>query len=315
MKKNILKICFLSFIFAIFFFNSKFVVAQNDNKLHIVITDEDANNYVRLDTVIPLQTNVNEFLVKKGYDIQKNFVNGINELKLGRKINIFTEVVKADFTIKPKPKLNDNSAVADNLPADAVTEELPDGSKRITYKKKDANGNLITETIEMKKPASKVVLGKEDNSPKVATSMAAMQKLLKTPVNKDREQFYDISFSNNKVPSIHVSIVGFDFFDSNTVNNIDPDLLNAKRLNITDFTVQLSFVEGNYRFKFNLAERGDTWFNVYDVVGLPVYTEFLYDYEGSYDKLLKPFNIFSKGTFLVVITQPGKKFTQKLIIQ
>lgn len=113
-------------------------------------------------------------------------------------------------------------------------------------------------------------------------------------------------------PRTRISIEQPDFIDAAILNQKNEDLLNAKRLNVQNFSISPNYKEAHYEFSWDILEKNDTWINIYDAVGLAVYSEFMANYEGHFQKMLHEFSIFTKGTFFVLITQPNKKFVTKV---
>ena len=100
-------------------------------------------------------------------------------------------------------------------------------------------------------------------------------------------------------------------FDASTFNKLDPSLVNSKAMKLQNFKVKPDFKEGYFRFSFAMPNSEMSNFRIFDVVGNSVYQE---NFSGSYDKLVTPFHIHKQGTFLILINQDGKKWTQKVTI-
>ena len=71
--------------------------------------------------------------------------------------------------------------------------------------------------------------------------------------------------------------------------------------------------DGKFTLSFNVSEKGDTGISIYDINGKNVYSENLFNFEGTYKNEID-ISGESKGTYFLKITQGNKMSTRKIIL-
>lgn len=304
---------------------SSFLAAQQANKMRLLITDTGDNGVATIDTILPAGTDVDIVLKKLGYD-----QSSIAKASAGgkRQISIATEEIlempskfsregmpfnstEGTVTLDLSPKVTDTNQLKIEdivtIPPGATVEDLPDGGKRILTTEKDAFGNTYTkQTI--------VRMGKRESVADGGYTNNWVQmdgKPIPPAAESLRWDTQSYLNSSGAYPNVQVTIADCDMFDLSTLNSRDKTLINAEPLAVSGFMVKPDFKEGYFRFTFNLPTAEAAEMYVYDVIGAELYRETV---SGAYSKLIPEFNLYRKGTFLVLLRQGNKKFTQKLVL-
>lgn len=304
---------------------SAVLLGQDAGKIRLLITDVNDGRVTTIDTILPSGANVDLALQKMGYD-----QSSIAKASAGgkRQITIATEemiempsqfnregmpfnTTEGTVTLDISPKVTDESQLKIEdivkIPPGATVEDMPDGGKRILTTEKDAFGNTYTkQTI--------VRMGKREQVSDGGYTSNWVQmdgKSIPPATESLRWDSQTYLNSSSEYPNVQVTIADCDMFDMSTLNSRDKSLINAEPLKVTGFMVRPDFKEGFFRFTLTLPPGEGAEMVIYDVVGAQLHTEVV---SGTYSKLIPEFNLYRKGTFLVLLKQPGKKFTQKLVL-
>lgn len=294
-----------------------FAQSSYTKKVNVIVTDEMNGYPTVIDTILPTQAAAQRFLRLNGYD-DAGISRATSASKGQRKISVRTkEVLESKYYNVETGEINLDKYF--KVPAGATVKEI-DGIKEIHWVEADNRGNLVTRsatvrvgerkrlpqnttTYEMTTPASSIPVN--SNTPK---NMEYLKEMSNTRVNP----------SINSYPKFTVTIATTDIFDLNTLDNKAAWLPMARGLEVKNFMVNPDYHKGDFFFNFELEETApDTKLEVFDIVGFPVYSEDLANFSGKYSKTLPDFNLYKRGTYLVLITQEStsRKFTQKVIIR
>ena len=299
--------------------------AQNINKIRLLITDSQNGKVTSLDTIVSANSDMNEVLAKLGYD--QYSIAEMQSNNHNRRITIATEeIIDKQGNTSSSTTYDRNIAIENtnanklkiedimNIPKDAIVTENADGSKHILIQRTDANGKTTTEERTIRIGQRERI---SDSSGK-SSSWMNMEKgmplppTVDGPMNWTTESFSNISTDpSTSSMNVSVTVADCDMFDASTFNKLDPSLVNSKAMKLQNFKVKPDFKEGYFRFSFAMPNSEMSNFRIFDVVGNSVYQE---NFSGSYDKLVTPFHIHKQGTFLILINQDGKKWTQKVTI-
>ncbi|HRI26597.1 MAG TPA: hypothetical protein PK239_05850 [Chitinophagales bacterium] len=301
--------------------------AQQTNTIRLLITDTENAKMVTIDTLLPAGANVDAVLAALGYD-----QNSIARANAGskRQITIATEEIVeipskisrpegSPFASNPNMvKLDNTPTITANqqlkiedivkIPEGAVVEDMPDGSKRILTQEKDEFGNTYTKQTTVRMGSREGVADEGGYTGSWVNMDGKTIPPANEPLNWTTESF---SHSGSSYPSVQITLADCDMFDMSTLNSRDKSLINAEPLAVKGFMVKPDFKEGYLRFTFTLPNETPTQLIVYDVVGAKLHDEVV---SGTYNKLIPEFNLYRKGTFLVLLKQDGKKFTHRLSI-
>ncbi len=320
MKKHI---SFLS----LFFFTSlllsaasfNFLQAQSSHtkKVNVIITDEMNGIETVIDTILPTQSAAQRFLQIKGYD-DAGINRATSASKGQRKISVRTkEILESDLYNVETGKINLDKYL--KIPAGAKVKET-DGVREIEWVETDANGTMTLRNAT-------VNVHKRQRLPQNTTiyeiEVPEKQIDADSPTPESFEYLKEMSNveenrSIKSYPKFTVTIATTDIFDLNTLDEKESWLQMASGLPVENFMVSPDYNKGEFLFSFDLEEVAeDTKLEIFDVVGLPVYSEDLSELTGSYSKFLPDFDLYKRGTYLVMITQKStsQKFTQKVIIE
>jgi len=318
----------LSFIFLVAFtFNCAGLVAQNPGKIRLVITDSNKNGVATIDTILKAGTDIDMVLKSLGYD-QKSIANEGVDGK--RQVTIATEEIMEDpavwkdregktfgatektVTLDISPSISHENTLKPEdfvkIPEGAVVEELPDGTKRFTTTETDANGKTYTKRTTIS-PAKKERIADEGGYTNSWVNMEGQPiPPLAESLSWETETY---SQSTGTYPTVQITLAECDMFDMSTLNSRDKSILNYEQLPVEKFSVKPDYKEGYFRFSFSVPNAEPADFVIYDVVGSLLYSE---NVTGNYSKFIPDFNLYRKGTFLILIKQAGKKFTHRLTI-
>ena len=208
-----------------------------------------------------------------------------------------------------------------SIPKGAKVEDMPDGSKRITTYKNDGHGNRVVDktiTVRRKSAENAGVSEQETEWTEIENSSAPTlsKSTVVIPANAPRNTYTEMYDGTNlDMPNITVKTDDLDGFDNSTLAQKDPSLLNAPALKIDKYQFSPDFKEGFFRLSFSCEADKEVKISMFDVIGAPVYTETISNFIGSYSKLIADFSVYRKGTFLLLITQNGAKFSRKIEIE
>ncbi len=296
--------------------------AQYVSKVRLLITDSADGKIATIDTLLDAKTNITQVLEKLGYDdatLSKAQTSSRREITIAtEEIVELTGQTTSTSNLDRKSRIdNTNSQSMDinnylAIPPGAKVETLPDGSKRYITTKKDANGTYTEEKTITKGTSEKVA----DRSG-MTSGWVQMEKGKPLPptVNeplKWRGDSYEHRVDPLNVIKLNIIIADCDMFDASTLNKKDASLLNKKVINITDFSIKPDFEEEHYLFSFSLPSSETAKIEIFDIVGTPTYEE---NFSGNYKKFVKGFDLYKKGTFLILVQQGDKKFTQKVTFE
>lgn len=206
------------------------------------------------------------------------------------------------------------------IPKGAKVEDMPDGSKRITTYKTDKHGNRAVDktiTVRRKSSDNNQVAEQETEWTEIEHSPAPTlsKSTVLIPANAPRNTYTETYDGTNlDMPNVSVKTDDLDGFDNSTLVQKDASLLNAPTLKVDKYQFSPNFKEGFFKLSFDAEANKEIKISLFDVVGSPVYTEILSEFSGSYAKLIPDFSVYRKGTFLLLITQNGAKFTRKIEI-
>ena len=298
-------------------FNSLMAQASYTKKVNVIVTDEMNGILTVIDTILPNQAAAQRFLRLKGYD-DAGINRAASASKGQRKISVRTkEILESDIYNVETGEIDLNKYLT--IPAGATVKET-DGVREIEWTETDANGNISfrtatvnvhkrkrlpqnTTTYEIEVPNEKVKVGSE-----TPESFEYLKEMSNVTENRAIKSY----------PKFTVTVATVDIFDLNTLDGKADWLSMASGLPVENFMVSPDYNKGEFLFSFDLEEVAeDTKLEIFDVVGLPVYEESLSSLEGSYSKFLPNFNLYKRGTYLVLISQEStkQKFTQKVIIE
>lgn len=292
------------------------------NRVRLLITDINDGRVSKIDTLLPLQVDIDYVLQSLGYD-EARIIQYRASASEKRVITIETEEIQATdspativattaATTKAKQKILDTAAEA---PAPTSWNQEPS---------RTASPNPITTlsqgNVADTPPSQNIAIASEVPSGDGSTSSPIVKQEIisanDASINAQwRVMTYNVPQSPTamrKIPNIKVTVAEFDMFDSRAVNTKDATLLNRQPLRVSGFQVKPDFKEGYYKFSFNTEESG-AQIRVFDVVGNLLYSENMSN--TLYDKFIPDFDLFKQGTFLILVTLPDKKFTQKLILE
>lgn len=297
-------------------FNSLMAQASYTKKVNVIVTDELNGNVVKIDTLLPSQSAAQRFLRIKGYD-DAGINRATSASKGQRKISVRTrEILESDYYNVETGEINLDKYL--KIPAEATVKET-DGIREVEWVETDKNGNM---TIR----SATVNVHKRQRLPQNTTTYEIDVPNKKVKVGESPEEFEYLQEMSNvtenrtikSYPKFTVTVATTDIFDLNTLDEKAAWLQMASGLPVENFLVSPDYNKGEFLFSFDLAEVAeDTKMEIFDVVGLPVYSEDLSELSGSYSKFLPDFNLYKRGTYLVMITQKStsQKFTQKVIIE
>ena len=315
---------YLNFLLSLLLF-STICEAQNIAQIRLLITDSQNGKVTSLDTVVSANSDMNEVLAKLGYD--QYSIAEMQSNNHNRRITIATEeIIDKQGNTSSSTKYDRNIAIENtnanklniedimDIPKDAIVTENPDGSKHILIERTDANGKTTTEERTIRVGQRERI---SDSSGKSSSWMNMPEGMplpptVDGPMNWTTESFSSISTDPAAgMMNVSVTVADCDMFDASTFNKLDASLVNSKPMKLQNFKVKPDFKEGYFRFSFAMPNSEMSNFRIFDVVGNPVYQE---NFSGNYDKLIKDFHIHKQGTFLILINQEGKKWTQKVTI-
>ena len=299
--------------------------AQNISKIRLLITDSQNGKVNSVDTVVSANSDMNEVLAKLGYD--QHSIAEMQSNNHNRRITIATEeIIDKQGNTSSSTKYDRNIAIENtnasklkiedimNIPKDAIVTENADGSKHILIQKTDANGKTTTEERTIRIGQNERISdrsGKSNSWMNMEEGMP-LPPTVDGPMNWTTESFSSISTDPSSASkNVSVTVADCDMFDASTFNKLDPSLVNSKAMKLQNFKVKPDFKKGYYRFSFAMPNSEMSNFRIFDVVGSSVYQE---NFSGNYDKLITDFHIHKQGTFLILINQDGKKWTQKVTI-
>ena len=206
------------------------------------------------------------------------------------------------------------------IPKGAKVEDMPDGSKRITTYKTDTHGNRVVDktiTVRRKSNDNHSVAEQETEWTEIEHSPAPTlsKSTVLIPANASRNTYTETYDGTNlDMPNVSIKTDDLDGFDNSTLVQKDASLLNAPALKVDKYQFSPNFKEGFFKLSFDAEANKEVKISLFDVVGAQVYTETLSEFSGSYAKLIPDFSVYRKGTFLLLITQNGAKFTRKIEI-
>lgn len=326
------------------------LLAQSEKKNRLIISDEIGGFVTKIDTLLPAGSDPEKVLLQLGYD-SESIAKSYSGNK-ARKITVQTEEIITSAPVRTTtqlpPQIRDLGTTSKstliqkpttdhfdldkmlNLPPGALVEETPEG-KKITYTTTDDRGNISTEEILINtfKHSSNAPkqwqTPEETNTTKPKKQPIRIENGIATPIvppqeqtNLVRTETFTHSNNSGSQPDVKVTLSPLDMFDHSTLNNKNPNLLNAQTLHITNFSVKPDFEQGYLRFSFKNADAAanaisQTQIAIYDVLGYPIFSEMTGDIE--YNKLITDFHLYKRGSFLILITLDNKKFTQRLTLQ
>lgn len=279
--------------------------AQTITHYQVIITDDNGGQVTKIDTLIPASMSVDALVRSLGYD-QASIENS-PDTKSGRKVAVNTKEI-VDLPAFAKKGRELDVGYFFDIPEDAVIEDIP-GGKKITTTTIDEFGNVQTKESIVRRGEREYFDGQKE-----ATWHEVDALPIGSPGTKTTTKETYRAPGRDGMPDAKITIATADPFDNSTINSRDHSLINAAPLEVNDFLVRPDYDEGYFKFTFNVVEPGDTKLRVFDVIGVEVYTETLTDFDGKYNKRIPYFNIYRKGPFIILLTQEGKKFLQKVII-
>lgn len=204
-----------------------------------------------------------------------------------------------------------------NIPKGATVEDMPDGSKRITTYRTNKKGEKEVDkvtTVKRVKNGDEHTTEWEENQSSGTPTLSESHIVI--PANTNRSKYtetYDGSQLN--LPDVVVTTDEPDMFDNSVLMKKKPALLNAPSLALKEYAFGPDLKNGFFKLSFGTENASKpTEIYLLDVVGALVYTETISDFSGNYSKLIPDFSVYKKGTFLLLITQDGAKFTRRIEI-
>jgi len=300
----------------LFGFTPSTVNAQSSytKKIKVTITDEMNGLPTVIDTILPNQSAANRFLRLNGYD--NAGINRASSISKGkRKISVSTkEILESEFYDVQTGEIDLDKYF--NMPAGATVKET-DGFKEVDWVETDAYGNITARSATVR-------VGKRKRIPQNTTSYEIVGPTTKTssPTTSNTEYLKEMSSVRvnptiNSYPKLTITIATADIFDLNTLDGKADWLQMASGLKVENFRVSPDYDTEKFLLSFDLEQVAeDTKLEIFDVVGLPIHSEDLSNFSGTYSEFLPNFNLYKKDTYLVMITQKStsQKFTQKIII-
>lgn len=293
-------------ITATFFFLcfSTSVCAQTSSKIRLIITDTYKGKTNTIDTLLPAKININDVLNALGYS-----ENQIKSMSEQRSVDIKTQEIEVLPSVTTKHKqLNEDKA--------PVVPGASSPQNKILISNTTANGNI--DMVEKELPTSNIK--KPTNKPTHISSgiLNNIQNL--SPSELFLDDVYQmgktetVQYANSNFKNITITTSDCDVFDTNTLNQKDNELVNAKPLHVYNLSLSPNYNEGFFNLQFNCTEKKPTWIQIFDIVGVPVYIEFIPSFDGSFSKMLSKLSLLNKNTYLIAIKQEGTKYTQKIVI-
>ncbi len=305
----VLGLCFLQ--------PSLFAQSSYTKKVNVIVTDEMNGYPTVIDTILPTQAAAQRFLRLNGYD-DAGINRAASASKGQRKISVRTkEILESEYYNVETGKINLDKYF--KMPAGATVKET-DGIKEVHWVESDNRGNLVTRSATVR-------VGKRKRLPQNTTTYEMTSPATSIPVNSNTPENMEylkemssvrVNPSINAYPKFTVTVATTDIFDLNTLDNKAAWLPMARGLEVKNFMVSPDYNRGDFFFNFELEEAAaDTKLEVFDIVGFPVHSEDLANFSGKYSKTFPDFNLYNRGTYLVLITQEStsRKFTQKVIIR
>lgn len=312
---------FVVLISSAIFYTQNLHAQQNQPQTTLTITDSQNGKATIIDTTF-IGDDIDAVLQKMGYDEASLQKSKQTNIKRTVSIDVKQQVTQKNSTIttaKPN-EMNDQKILQITKSApNATIETLPDGSKKITTTTTQ-NGNVKVEEkiikINTKTSPEYTPLDKKAKT-EIQIQPPTFSPPANTPKNEKNYVFEQKTTDlQHPQPTVNITIASPDMFDASTINQKDPDLLNAKTLEIKDFMITPNYEQGYYSFKFKLPQPPqNTWLRLYDIVGTEIYAEYFQNASGNFEQMLPDFNLYKKGTFLVLITQENKKYLQKIILE
>lgn len=320
-------------------------------KTHIIITDEfDGVVHNKIDYLVVPPETTDEVLKRLGYD---DASIGKAQSDKNRRISISIEELAdapSPSSAQPPSMFGEKATVIDGtnatvstskktrvidapknaevkledlvaIPKGAKVEDMPDGSKRITTYKNDGHGNKVVDktiTVRRKSAQNQGVAEQETEWTELENSSAPTlsKSTIVIPANAPRNIYTEMYDGTNlDMPNITVKTDDLDGFDNSTLVQKDPSLLNAPTLKIDKYQFSPDFKEGFFKLSFSTDPNKEVKISMYDVIGAQIYVETINDFVGNYNKLIPDFSVHRRGTFLLLITQNGAKFTRKIEIE
>ncbi|MEZ4883818.1 MAG: hypothetical protein R3E32_03690 [Chitinophagales bacterium] len=318
MKKHFYSVCvFVIFILSSASFNSLIAQASYTKKVNVIVTDEMNGISTVIDTLLSSQSAAQQFLRLRGYD-DAGINRAASASKGQRKISVRTkEILESEYYNVETGEINLDKYF--KIPAGATVKEV-DGVREIEWVETDGKGNMTLRSATVNIAESKRL---PQNTTTYEVEVPDQQINSSSPTPESFEYLEDMSNveenrSIKAYPKFTVTVATTDIFDLNTLDEKAAWLQMASGLNVENFMVTPDYHKGEFLFAFDLAEVAeDTKLEIFDIVGFPVYTEDLSNLSGSYSKFLPDFNLYKRGTYLVMISQKStsQKFTQKVIIE
>ena len=307
---------FALFICSFLYFHVEDVNAQSSytKKIKVTVTDEMNGYPTVIDTILPNQAAAQRFLRVNGYDDAG--INRAASISKGkRKISVRTkEILESDYYNVETGEVNLDKYF--KIPPGATVTET-DGIREINWVETDTYGNLTSRSATVR-------VGKRKRLPEKSTTYETIgpQTSIRSNTPKNTEYVKEMSSIRinptiNSYPKFTIKIATTDIFDLNTLNGKADWLPMASGLKVENFIVTPDYDAEKFVLSFDLEQAAeDTKLEIFDVVGFPIHSEDLSNFTGTYSEFLPKFNLYSRDTYLVMITQKStsQKFTQKITI-
>jgi hypothetical protein len=311
---------FLLFLFAV---NMPYSYAQhtNNQSIRLLITDINNGYTFTLDTILPIDTDINLVLKKLGYD-QQNLAKSQNTLQ-GRRVTVATEkVVSQNTTTIAEPNLGlsyDLNTTKHGLKADDFIEIPPNATITETHQGTviindvtDANGNTYSQrkVVKAGHGEDKVLHGRSGMTEWIELDDGKLPPTVDQARSSITETYSRTT--NGITNTAKITLSDIDQFDKSTIAKKDSGWNNAQPLTVNNFSVKPDFKANGFVFNFDLPN-GAAQLHIFDIIGSTVYHENISS--TNYHKIPPPFQLHQKGTYLIILQQNDRIFSQKLSIE
>jgi hypothetical protein len=318
------KVFFLALLFAC-------TTALAQTKTRLVIKDQTdgvLTNQVDY-TIVPPET-LDEVLQRFGYDEtslsqmrakgNRNITISTEELldsynKQGQSITETVGKRSRSITIPKGRDVRVEDLV--KIPPGAKVEDMPDGSKRITTYKTDSKGNRTVEKTVTVRRQSNPAESDWEAIPYQETAPVPSSSTLLIPADAPRHVRTEVYRQDDlSMPDVSVRYEPVDEYDQSTLSKKDLTLERATWLKLENLSFKPDFQAGKFvlAFQQNLPKEGELKITCYDILGTKQFEETVVGFSGKYEQSIASFSAYQKGVFLLLITQNGQKFTQKITI-